>query len=98
MYVKMMVEVNDVESDMTFKCFLDGVMREFLVLYTFKSIKYNKDYVIYTDNLYDNKKLNVYASIYNPFCLEDGLFDIETDEEWDEIERFLEGVKGDIDG
>lgn len=93
-----MVEVNNVESDRIFKCLVGGVMREFLVLYTFKSIRYNKDYVIYTDNLYDDKKLNVYASIYNPFCLEDGLFDIETDEEWEEVERFLEGVKGGIGG
>ena len=37
------------ENKKTFKCIVDGVEKEFEVLYTFKSIKYNKDYVIYTD-------------------------------------------------
>ena len=87
------------EKRKTFKCTIDGIEIEFEVLYTFKSIKHNKDYVIYTDNSYDeNKNLNIFASIYYPFNLEKELENIESDEEWEEIEKFLENASGDING
>lgn len=87
------------ENKKTFKCILDGVEKEFEVLYTFKSIKYNKDYVIYTDNSYDeNNNLSIFASIYYPFNLEKELENIESEEEWNEIEIFLEEVSGDTNG
>ena len=85
------------ENVNTFKCLVDGEDKEFEVLYTFRSIKYNKDYVIYTDNLYDeDNNLNIFASVYYPFDLERELEDIETDEEWKVIEEFLEKVSGDV--
>ena len=85
------------ENVNTFKCLVDGEEKEFEVLYTFRSIKYNKDYVIYTDNLYDeDNNLNIFASVYYPFDLERELEDIETDEEWKVIEEFLEKVSGDV--
>ena len=87
------------ENKKTFKCVLDNIEKEFKVLYTFKSIKTNKDYIIYTDNSYDEyKNLNIFASIYYPFDLEKELENIETNDEWEEIEKFLEKVSGDING
>lgn len=87
------------ENKKTFKCIVDNIEKEFEVLYTFKSNKTNKDYIIYTDNSYDeNKNLNIFASIYYPFDFEKELENIESDEEWEEIENFLEKVSGDING
>lgn len=83
----------------TFKYIVDNIEKEFEILYTFKSIKTNKDYIIYTDNLYDeNKNLNIFESIYYPFDLDKELENIETDEEWEEIEKFLEKISGDVNG
>ena len=45
----------------------DGEQREFNVILTYKSENTQKDYVVYTDNTYDDEdKLRIYASIYNP--------------------------------
>lgn len=87
------------ENRKTFKCVVDNTEKEFEILYTFKSIKTNKDYIIYTDNSYDeNKNLNIFASIYYPFDLEKELENIESDEDWEEVEKFLENVSGDTNG
>ena len=87
------------ENRKTFKCVVDDIEKEFEILYTFKSIKTNIDYIIYTDNSYDeNKNLNIFASIYYPFNLEKELENIESEEEWQEIEKFLEEVSGDTNG
>ena len=87
------------ENKKTFKCMVDGIEKEFEVLYTFKSNKNNKDYVIYTDNSYDeNNNLSIFASIYYPFDLEKELGNIETEEEWEEIEKFLKEMSDDING
>lgn len=85
------------EDRKTFKCVVDNVEKEFVVLYTFKSIKTNKDYIIYTDNSFaENEKINIFASIYYPFDLEKELDNIESEEEWKEIENFLEEVSDGI--
>ena len=87
------------ENKKTFKCIIDNTEKNFEILYTFKSIKTNKDYIIYTDNSYDeNKKLNIFASIYYPFDLEKSLENIESCEEWEEVEKFLENTSGDLNG
>ena len=87
------------ENKKTFKSMVDGIEKEFEVLYTFKSNKNNKDYVIYTDNSYDeNNNLSIFASIYYPFDLEKELEYIETEEEWEEIEKFLKEMSDDING
>ncbi len=87
------------ENKKTFKCIIDNTEKNFEILYTFKSIKTNKDYIIYTDNSYDeNKNLNIFASIYYPFDLEKSLENIESCEEWEEVEKFLENTSGDLNG
>ena len=66
-----------------------GKETEYKILLAFKWIKTNKNYIVYTDNTYDtNSNLNVYAAIYYP--QDDSKLDpIETNEEWNEIERRL---------
>ena len=87
------------ENKKTFKCIIDNVEKNFEILYTFKSIKTNNDYIIYTDNSYDeNKNLIIFASIYYPFDLEKSLENIESCEEWEEVEKFLENASGDLNG
>ena len=64
------------------------------ILMTFMWTKTNKNYIIYTDNTKDeNDNLNVYAGI---FYNEDRtrLDPIETEDEWDEIDKRLSKLKG----
>ena len=52
----------------------NGELKEYDVVLTFHSDKQNKDYIVYTDNTYDNEnKLKMYVAIYdqnleNPFA------------------------------
>jgi len=66
---------------------------EYEVLIAFKWTKTNKNYIVYTDNTNnDNGDLNVFAAIYYPnnnFKLDS----IESDEEWDEIDRRLKELQ-----
>ena len=53
----------------------------------------NKNYIVYTDDTYENNELNVYASIFDPN--DDTVFEnVETDEEWNVIEEVLDSMKG----
>ena len=67
---------------------LDNVI-EYEILLTFKWTKTNKNYIVYTDNTYDeNDNLNIFAAIYYP--QDDSKLDaIETEEEWERIEKRL---------
>lgn len=79
-----------------FKCIIDNIEKEFEVLYTFKSTKTKKDYIIYSDNTYDvNNNLNIYASIYYPLIPKKELENIEESIDWEEVENFLNKVCGD---
>lgn len=79
----------------TFKAFIDSEEREFEILYVFKSLKTKKDYIIYTDNKYDETNcLNIYSSIYYPEEPERELENIVSDEDWAEVENFLESMNG----
>lgn len=63
------------------------------ILMSFMWTKTNKNYIVYTDNTTDDDdNLNIYASI---FYNENGtrLDPIETDYEWDEIDKRLEKLK-----
>jgi uncharacterized protein YrzB (UPF0473 family) len=67
----------------------NGKETEYEILIAFKWTKTNKNYIVYTDNTNDeNGELNVYAAIYYPFD-SNKLDPIETDEEWDEIDKRL---------
>ena len=80
----------------TFKCVINGMEQEFEVLYTFRSLKTKKDYIIYTDNSYNsNNELNIYSSIYYPQSPEKELENIVDEADWEEVENFLDGMSGD---
>lgn len=66
---------------------------EYEILMAFKWTKTNKNYIVYTDNTNDeNGNLNIFAAIYYP--QDDSKLDaIETDEEWDEVERRLRDLQ-----
>jgi len=77
----------------TFKAIIDNEEKEFEILYTFKSFKTNKDYIIYTDNKYgEDNMLNVYSSIYYPSEPNKDFENIENEEDWLEVEKFMKGV------
>lgn len=76
----------------------EGNIKEYEVILMFKNN--NKDYIVYTDNKNNNDgSINVYANIFDPNDL--SVFDnIETNEEWEEIERRLEllgGINNELD-
>lgn len=65
---------------------------EYDVILTFKNEDNNKDYIIYTDNTYDeNNKLVIFSAVYNPDTLE-FLGNPETEEEWIKIHELLDKV------
>lgn len=70
----------------------NGKETEYEILIAFKWIKTNKNYLVYTDNTNDeNGNLNIYASVYYPND-NSKLDPIESDEEWDEIEKRLKNL------
>ena len=73
----------------------NGKETEYEILMAFKWTKTSKNYVVYTDNTNDeNGNLNIYAAIYYPND-SSRLDSIETDEEWDLIERKLKAYRKD---
>lgn len=71
----------------------NGKEIEYEILIAFKWTKTNKNYIVYTDNTTDeNGNLNVFAAIYYPHN-SNKLDPIETDEEWDEIDRRLKELQ-----
>ena len=70
----------------------NGVKKEYDVILTFKNEKNEKDYVVYTDNTYDDdNKLKIYAALYNPLT-DEFLGYVEDKEEWKEIINILDNV------
>ena len=71
----------------------NGTKVEYNVILTFKSNINNKNYVIYTDNTYDqNKKLRFYAAIYDPTQSTPYIGEPTTKEEWSEITNIVDNV------
>ena len=71
----------------------NGKITEYEILLSFFWIKTNRNYIIYTDNSKDNNgNLNIYAAIYNSND-DVKLKEIETEIEWNEIEKRLNSLK-----
>ena len=71
----------------------NGTKVEYSVILTFKSNLTNKNYVIYTDNTYDqNKKLRLYAGTYDPSQQVPYLGEPTSKEEWTEITNIINNV------
>lgn len=67
----------------------DGTRLEYDAILTFTDEHNHKDYIVYTDNTYDNdNKLRIYASIYDPLTYE-FLGVPESQEEWNKIYDLL---------
>jgi uncharacterized protein YrzB (UPF0473 family) len=59
----------------------------FDILYIFESFKTKKKFIIYTDNKTDlNGEINIYSAIYE----NDNLIKINDENDWKEVEEFLE--------
>ena len=70
----------------------DGTKKEYDVLFTFKNTDNNKDYIVYTDNTYDqNNKLKVFAAVYNPNTYE-FISVPEPQEEWNRIYEMMDKI------
>lgn len=70
----------------------DGTKKSYDVILTFHNDNNDKDYIVYTDNVYDEyNKLKIYASIYNSYY-NSFIGHPNTDEEWDVINNLLKEV------
>ena len=70
----------------------DGTKKEYDVILTFKNEKNDNNYVVYTDNTYDDdNKLKIFAALYNPLTGE-FLGHVENKEEWKDIVKILDNV------
>lgn len=68
----------------------DGTKKEYDVVLTFKNEKNQKDYIVYTDNTFDEEnKLKMYATIYDPKGNKI-IGNPETDEEWKIIHEVID--------
>ena len=75
----------------------DGKEIMYESIFTFDSDKTEKSYIIYTDNTKDKEgKLKLYASTYNPNTENIILKPIETDEEWEMIDKIIKSINENI--
>jgi len=79
-------------SNKIFTVLKNGERINYDVILTYKSNLFAKNYVVYTDNSYDeDNNLKIYAAIYNPDTFEFISSELSTDE-WIEINKILEEV------
>ena len=70
----------------------NGTKKEYDVICTFKNEDNGKDYIVYTDNSYDDKnKLKIFAAVYD-IKTYDFLEVPESKEEWDMIYKVLDNI------
>lgn len=68
----------------------NGKEMKYEILATVESKENNKNYVVFTDNSLDEDGCIItYASIYDPTGEDKKLYPIESEEEWDFIEKLL---------
>lgn len=71
----------------------DGNLKEYDAILTYHSDEFNKDYVVYTDNIYNsNNELQIYISEYNleePECL---VKDIIDNDEYNKIKTEINSI------
>lgn len=71
----------------------NGTKIDYNVILTFKSVINGNDYVIYTDNTYDqNKKIRFYVAKYNKNLPTPFIGEPTTKEEWNEITKIIDNV------
>lgn len=71
----------------------DGNLKEYDAILTYHSDEFNKNYVVYTDNIYNsNNELQIYISEYNleePECL---VKDIVDNDEYNKIKTEINSI------
>lgn len=80
----------------------NGNIKEYDTILTFYSEEFNKHYVVYTDNAYnENDELNIYFNSYYPDSSETMVHDIEDKTEYNkvktEINKILLTIKNEND-
>ena len=64
------------------------------VLFTFDDDKFKKSYIVFTDNSLDeNGNIKVYANTFDPTGKDPNLGKIESEEEWENIEKLLSSLQ-----
>lgn len=80
---------------MKLKIEMDDKIIDCDIISVFKNETTNIDYVIYTDNIEDEKgEKNIYASRYIMYDNNMELLEIEKEEEWDLIEEKIRSIDG----
>lgn len=67
----------------------NGNIKEYDAILTYYSEEFDKHYVVYTDNIYNDDKLQIYISSYIPNELETLVQSIENEEEYSKIETVV---------
>ena len=70
-----------------------GNLKEYEAILTYHSDEFNKDYIVYTDNIYNqNGELQIYINEYNPEELEVTVKEIIDQEEYKKIKTIINGL------
>ena len=70
---------------------VDGNILEYRILSTF--IYNDKNYIVYTDDVLENGKINAYVSIFDPD--DDTVWEeLQTDEEWEIVSQIIAKLEG----
>lgn len=70
-----------------------GKLKEYDVILTYHSDNYNKDYIVYTDNIYNlNDELQIYINEYNKDSVEDTVKDITDTNEYNKIKSVIGNI------
>ena len=69
----------------------NGEYTNYSTLFTFYSKKFKKNYLVYTDETLDKEgNMNILTSIYEPYDEELNLIAVDSDEEWEMIDKTIE--------
>ena len=72
---------------------INGIIKEYDAILTYHSEEYNKHYVVYTDNLYDESdNLIIYISSYNLLNPENIVKKIDNTEEYNKIKTEINKI------
>ena len=70
-----------------------GKLKEYDVILTYHSDDYNKDYIVYTDNIYNSyNELQIYINEYNHNDVEATVKDISDNGEYSKIKKEIDNI------
>ncbi len=72
---------------------INGELKDYDVILTYHSDEYNKDYIVYTDNNYnENDELQIYISEYSKDSAEVTVTDFSNNEEYAKIKKEIDNI------